>query len=334
MRTPEGFTFVAGGKQAPRAAQPPESEIESALPCGRRLGLIAAAGKGQKCGAKGGAPLCEPPTSGQYSLWYARPMAKARTRITLTAKEAGSQVGKNLIDRTLATCHDGEITIDEVENFHIYLRTADTSVPAVPFLRAITREIVADGAIDGAEAYRLKCAFERVVPKEVRGVVSTHLEAIGLPCTPGDEPAWMRHAATARQIEYIRDLGGLVTDGMTKGEASHLIEDLLERRPPTARQIMVIRFFDRMELTRSSKDEVSEWMDQLYFDEPRYELAWQRFKAETNHDRHCQDPSVVPIGAFRRYLHDGQIRGRPPAPQHRRGGLAGMWVWVSSLWGG
>jgi hypothetical protein len=89
---------------------------------------------------------------------------------------------------------------------------------------------------------------------------------------------------------------------MTKGDASRLIEELLERRPPTPRQMMLLRFFDRLDLARATKDDVSEWIDHLYSSDSRLERAWDRFKRLTDHDPRGQDPSIVPVGAFREYV--------------------------------
>src|SRR5690606_32273112 len=97
-------------------------------------------------------------------------------------------------------------------------------------------------------------------------------------------------------------LGGTVTPRMTKGDASVLIDQLLERRPPTPRQRMLLRFFNRLDLERRTKDEVSVWIDEIFCGDHRNEQAWERFKRETNHDPFGQDPAVVPIGACSRYL--------------------------------
>lgn len=231
-------------------------------------------------------------------------MAK-RTRITMTESDIKSPVGKQLLDFIFAMCHDGKLEISEVEDLHIFLRGASPCFAAIEFLRSITRAIVADGAIDEIEAYRLKLAFERVVPKSVRGIVSTHLEGIGLPIQDDEDnaPAWTKHAATDRQLEYIVNLGGVLTSGMTKGEAAKQIDELLERRPPTPRQQMLLRFFDRLDLLRSTKDEVGQWLDDLFADYPsKHEMAWDRFKRTTNHDPHGQDPTIVSVGEFRKHM--------------------------------
>jgi hypothetical protein len=231
-------------------------------------------------------------------------MKAKTTRITLTKSQAESSVGTQLIDLILSMCHDGELDITEIETLHMFLRRNESaSINAIAFLRSITREVVSDGAIDQFEAYKLKQAFERVVPKEARGVVSTHLESIGLPGTGDDDPrSWTRHEATAKQLDYIAALGGTATPRMTKGEASVMIDELLERRPPTPRQMMLLRFFDRLDLTGRTKEEISAWIDELYYKTPAAERAWDKFKLATKHDPHGQDPTVVPIGACSQYM--------------------------------
>ena len=229
-------------------------------------------------------------------------MAK-RTQITLTKAECESPSGKRLIDFIFSMCHDGCLEIAEVDELHIFLRTDASAIAAIPYLRAITRETVADGAINDAEAYALKLAFERIIPKEARGIVSTPLQNIGLPAVHEyDLEPWTEDEATHRQIAYILDLGGRVTPGMSKGEASELIEQLLARRPPSPRQTMLLRFFDRLDLMQSTKDEVSLWIDQLYASDERLERAWDRFKRETNHDPFEHDATIVPVAAFKTYL--------------------------------
>jgi DNA-directed RNA polymerase specialized sigma24 family protein len=224
-------------------------------------------------------------------------------RITLTKAQAEGEDGHALLNLMLDICHDGEVTLEEAEDLYGKLRTLSADIPAVPYLRCIAREAIADGTIDKHEAYNLKKAMMRVATKEVRGVIETHLDSIGLP--PPDRSSrssWRGDPATARQLDYIVGLGGQPTDGMAKGEASDLIEELLERRPPTPRQVLLLRFFDRVDLMGETKDAVSAWIDEVFARSLRHEQAWMRFKRETNHDPHETDPATVPVGAYRDYL--------------------------------
>src|SRR5690349_2873920 len=106
---------------------------------------------------------------------------RTRTRITLTKAETDLPAGRSLINMILSVCHDGELSYEEVVELHLFLVRDRSGIAAIQFLRSLTREVVGDGKVGHADGYKLKRAFERVVPKEARGVVSTHLEGIGLP---------------------------------------------------------------------------------------------------------------------------------------------------------
>jgi hypothetical protein len=131
-------------------------------------------------------------------------------------------------------CHDGCLDIAEVDQLHIFLRADNSAMAALPYLRAITREAVADGAINDAEAYALKLAFERVIPKEARGIVSTHLQNIGLPAVDEyhEAPAWTEHEATHKQIEYIVNLGGQSRRGCPRARHRNALSNSWSAGPP------------------------------------------------------------------------------------------------------
>jgi len=117
-------------------------------------------------------------------------------------------------------------------------------------------------------------------------------------------------SATEKQIQYIRDLGGNPRMGLSKADASVLIEQLQAQRresfakqePPSPRQMMVLRFWNRMDLAQSSKWEVEQWQDKFYTEDPRRKAAWELFKVENGDDGSQHDPSFVPVGAGSEYL--------------------------------
>ena len=249
-------------------------------------------------------------------------MAKS-VRVTMTAKQCASAYGTRLINLILSMSHDGELTIDEVRVLHNLLINGPETMAAVVFLRELTGTILLDGKLSELEAYQLRRAMERVVPKDTRMRLTELLSRIGLPTTNDDEdedsegsgrrPAWHDDPITARQAAYIQDLGGVPDERMTKGQASILIDALLISRPPSPRQQMVLRFFDRLDLMSKTKEEVSVWMDKLYASNPACERAWDKFKIHIGDDRTIRDPSVVPIGEFRKYMR--------PKTSHRRSGI-------------
>jgi hypothetical protein len=227
-----------------------------------------------------------------------------RARFVMNVSEAESEYGQRLLNLLLDICHDGILKIDEVERLHMLLRNDVAGMPSVDYLRSITREIVADGSVDEVESYRLKKAILRVAPKGVRGVFADHLSQIGLPdpAEPLGQPRWRFDEATERQLDLIVRLGGQTSPKMSKGDASDEIERLLENRGPSARQIMVLRFFDRMDLLSTTKDEVCLWMDTAFHENPRLELAWAAYKRETAMDPRDVDYAKIPIGEYRKYI--------------------------------
>lgn len=226
-------------------------------------------------------------------------------RITMTKAQAESADGQRLIEALIELCKDGCVTRDEIIALKALLAGLRSSIPAIPYLLALVRECLADEALNEFELYQLKKAFERVVPKGVRAKITDHLREIGLP-SPRDkddeEPAWHRDTATPAQLSYIVNLGGDPSSVTSKGDAAALIDALLERRPPTPRQQMLIRFFDQPHLAAMTKEEVSVWLNGWFSEDPRREMAWDLFKRETGHDAWSVDASQVPIGAYRRYM--------------------------------
>jgi hypothetical protein len=80
-----------------------------------------------------------------------------------------------------------------------------------------------------------------------------------------------------------------------------MIDQFLERRPPTPRQRLLIRFFDRLDLHSAAKEQVNAWIDDLFINSPKHERAWDRFKIETGMNPEETDMARVPIGACRNY---------------------------------
>lgn len=122
--------------------------------------------------------------------------------------------------------------------------------------------------------------------------------------TPSMQPA------TEKQIHFIRELGENPPKGLSKSAASSLIEELLAKQhesqarqqSPSPRQIMIVRFWNRMDLEQSSKWEIEQWLSQFYDEDPRRKAAWELFKIESDDDGSQHDPSSVPVGAGESYL--------------------------------
>jgi len=189
--------------------------------------------------------------------------------------------------------------------------------PAEQWVLKIIREqggTVCPG-ITKKEAYELKeTLFRKPSPKQLK-----YIEDLGgnpwPEMTREDASAMIGELlhctrATDKQFEYIRSLGGNPKADLTRAAAEEVIPQLQQEQykstamqsAPSPRQIMVLRFWDRMDLTQTSKWEVEQWLDQFYREDPRRRTAWETFKLENGDDGSQHDPSFVPIGAGTGYL--------------------------------
>lgn len=115
--------------------------------------------------------------------------------------------------------------------------------------------------------------------------------------------------ATGKQLELIRSLGGNADLGFSRADADQIISKLLAKQSqplaadelPMVRQIQILRFWDRIDLIRSSKMEVAMWLNQFYDEDPRRQAAWETFKSEYG-DVWLDEPSWVPMGMGESYL--------------------------------
>lgn len=116
--------------------------------------------------------------------------------------------------------------------------------------------------------------------------------------------------ATEKQIDFIRSLGGNPPRGLSRAGADELIprlkaeqrEKQARENPPTPRQTMVLRFWNRTDLVNASQWEVEQWLDKFYHEDARRKEAWEVFKKENGDDGSQHDPSWVPVGVGESYL--------------------------------
>lgn len=230
-------------------------------------------------------------------------------RVTLTKAHAASAFGRSLIAFFHAAAEDRELSLEDVKQLAALLRAAPPDIPAAEFLRELTTEILRDGVVDDLEAYQLRLAIERVVPLAERASIKSKLSDIQRPVVArlqpdaedDDDVDIDEEPATERQLAFIKTLGGAPLPGLTKWAASDLINELKKRSPPSPRQMMVLRFWSRLDLACLSRAQISVWLDRFYAEDDRRLPAWEMFKAEHGDDGAQRDPSWVPIGAGRHY---------------------------------
>lgn len=100
---------------------------------------------------------------------------------------------------------------------------------------------------------------------------------------------------TTRQLQYIKNLGGVGDPSMTRAEASAYIDILLRKSnsdKPSVRQRAVLRFWGKDEMGALTRDEISDWMDDWYDEDPKRIQAWEIWKRRIGDDG-LQNPELV-----------------------------------------
>ena len=265
-------------------------------------------------------------------------------RVTLTKAQSATAVGQELIRLLSEIVKDGLVTEEGFHRLEEWLDgRSEPEVPAVGFLARLASEKQGKGEFTLEDAFDLESAVERVLPKHVREgftpnrpdlwplqpATESQIQYIyNLGGTPGpnitkQEAAalikqlqeQLRPRATEKQLAFIRELGGRPPPNISKRSASELIDYLLwqEDLRPTPRQVMILRFWNRMDLATGARGRITEWLEAFYREDPRRKLAWERFRAATRAESSGDDPSCVPIGAGETYLQDVASEG-PVAP--------------------
>ncbi len=149
--------------------------------------------------------------------------------MTLTPEQAASPAGQGLVKLLLEMEEDGLVSKEEVRRVNTWLQAkADTEIPAFIFLSRLSDQILKKEKLTPQNAYELQMAIKRILPVEIQEhVIERRHEA------------WRTLPASARQLEYIRDLGGLPSGQLTRLEAAKMIEQLWNQ--PTQSQLDFIR---------------------------------------------------------------------------------------------
>lgn len=217
-------------------------------------------------------------------------------RVTLTKAQVQSELGQKLIKILTEFTGDGLVTDVEAKSLLAWISEHDDgSIYSITRLKELLSVVLEDGKLDSTEEVELFQMIKRIIPMEAR-------ESI-LQARANAAPAWAFDPATERQLDYIAALGGTREKGLTKGRASQIIDELLAKpRPPSNRQMMVLRFWDRLDLASGTVDSVGEWMDEHYASDPRHRQAWERYKEEAGDDGSQGNPDSVPIGIGKSYM--------------------------------
>ncbi len=213
-------------------------------------------------------------------------------RITLTRAQMKMPEIEEFVVLLVNIASDGVLEYEELQkltdwlNGHIHL-----DVPAVKFMFDLMIRVCADGKITSEEVFEIQLGIERVLPKEYRTQI-----------TEARKAAYYDQPASANQLDTIASISHERPVGLSRRQASEMLDRLFSDPPASNRQIMFLRFWNRTELATKSRREISEWMDSfIQADQARW-LAWDMFKEECGDDGSQRDPSFVPIGVGEKYL--------------------------------
>jgi hypothetical protein len=253
-------------------------------------------------------------------------VAGSRKRVTLTAAQKATESGTDLLDLLVEITADGELTVDEIARLGHWLADNGDAVdvPAVAFLREVVERIVADGRIDLDERLDLAVAIERVLPKEQRLSAKEQRKRVAkvTAVETGSAPSrWGRDPATEPQIKYLRALGASIPPGLTKQQASDLLDHLVGSRASVSnRQMMVLRFWDCLYVADTGRRGVSAWMDDFYAEDQDRPAAWEWWKEENGDVGRQDPPEKVPIGIGPTYL--ARVKARAGASRRSGASIA------------
>lgn len=226
----------------------------------------------------------------------------------MTKAQLASESGSALLEVLERITSDGELSLGEIGALRSWLeeRGEDSSVPAIAWLGELTEGVLRDGRVTQSERVDLILGIERVMPKPARlGAQARRARAnqIGAGSTAPPLRSTSVDSATPAQLRYLAALGGTPTTTLTKAEASAEIDRrLCSAASVSNRQMMVLRFWNRLDVADRGRSGVSEWMDEHYDADPDHQAAWKLWKEDSDDRGRQDDPQRVPIGIGSKYL--------------------------------
>jgi len=276
-----------------------------------------------------------------------------RRRVSLTRNQLHDEQGAELLALLSEIIADGKLTDDEIQRLTDWLIAHQgCDLPAVEFLVECVHGVVSRGHLSESDRLELQLGIEKVLPVSHRGF-ARHAREAAHPA-PAPDPAdkslpritaddlkrmaqnappplrgprhsdWRDDSMTEPQRHFIKSLGGTIRADATKGEASELIDQLLNgHKPISSRQQMVLRFWGHSVPAGQGCREIMTWMDEFYHADPDRKVAWELFKQESEDNGLQGDPSRVPVGIGPQYLARVKAGGSGAIPRFRTNERAG-----------
>ena len=242
-------------------------------------------------------------------------------RVTLTDDQLRDHTAQELLALLENISADGILTDDEILRLDSWLHNAgQANIPALTYLRAVVSGVLADRLIIEEERKTIVAAILRIMPPEKSALAKVRFSEAE---KHGHEAAaWelkekqAAAAATPEQTRFLQAMGVSVPEGYTEAAASDRIaSELGSGQPVTVRQIMLLRFWDRLDLADKGRTAVDEWIDGWYTEAPDRLEAWELWKSENGDCGRQDSPERVSVGAGKAYLERVNINARETKPQ-------------------
>lgn len=211
-------------------------------------------------------------------------------RVTLTKSQLRIPEVSEFAELLINIASDGAIEYEELQNLAEWLNAHKSiDVPAIHFMFNLLLRVCKTQQLGGEEIYQVQLGIERVLPKEFRTrIVEKRLDV------------HYSAPATERQLDLIQQITFNRPTGLSKREASEMIERIFEG--PTNRQKMFMRFCNRIDMLDKTREQVSQWMDDYIQTNPSHWEAWQVFKSDIQDDGGQNNPEMVTVGVIQKYL--------------------------------
>jgi len=210
--------------------------------------------------------------------------------VTLTAAQLKLPEIEEFVVLLVNIASDGVLDYEELQKLTDWLNGhIQSEIPAVRYMVNLMLRVCADGKVTEQELFEIQLAIERILPKQYRTRIAEARQS-----------AYYNGPASAAQLDAIESCTGSRPFGLTRREASEALDRIYNR--PSNRQLMVLRFFNRMDLATTTRSQISGWLDSFIEEDPARWEAWELFKAENGDDGSQRDPSWVPIGAVQAYI--------------------------------
>ena len=213
-------------------------------------------------------------------------------RVTFTREQMNLPEVQEFVNLLIKIAADGVLEYDELQMLTDWLNAhADSEIRGIQFMIELMLHVCAAGKMTQAENFEIQLGIERVLPKQFREQIA-HKRKL----------AYYGDHATENQLDVLEQATKSRPVGLTRGQASEAITRLFNDQTASNRQIMFLRFCDRLDLVAKSRSEIASWMDNFIHEDYARWQAWELFKTEYTDDGSQRDPSFVPIGCCSKYL--------------------------------